>query len=109
MSGGEVGVAKGRGRGLSAEVGEHHGLDGHPADGTQLVPLLQLPGAHVAGHEVSGAAVDDAAVLGPRLADQTRVQARVRQPGLGRHAALQLGELLGVGREEGAGRRGLRF
>ena len=36
--------------GVSAEVGEDDRLDGKPADRTQLVPLLQLPGADVAGH-----------------------------------------------------------
>lgn len=86
----------------SAEVGEDHRLDGHPAHRAQLVPLLQLPGTDVAGHQVSRPAVDDAAVLRPRLTDETGVQARVRQPGLGRHAALQRQrgrtgeELLGV-------------
>lgn len=65
-------------------------MDRQPAHRTQLIPLLQLPGADVAGYEVSGSPVHDAAVLRPRLADETRVQARLRQPPLGRHAALQL-------------------
>lgn len=61
--------------GVSAEVGEDDGLDGQPADRTQLVPLLQLPGADVAGHQVSGSSVDDAAVLRPGLTDETGVKA----------------------------------
>lgn len=77
---------------VSADVGEDDGLDRQPADRTQLVPLLQLPGADVAGHEVSGPPVDDAAVLRPGLTDEAGVQARVRQTPLRRHAALQLGE-----------------
>lgn len=77
--------------GVSADVGEDDGLDGQPADRTQLVPLLQLPGADVAAHQVSRPSVDNAAVLWPGLTYETGVQARVRQPPLSRHAALQLG------------------
>lgn len=83
---------------VSAEVGEDDRLDGHPAHRAQLVPLLQLPGADVAGDEVSGPAVDDAAVLGPRLTDETRVQTGLGQTPLRRHTALQ-------GRGGGRGRR----
>lgn len=78
--------------GVSADVGEDDRLDRQPADRTQLVSLLQLPGADVAGHQVSGSSVDDAAVLRPGLADEAGVQTRVRQPPLPRHAALQLGD-----------------
>lgn len=78
--------------GVSAEVGEDDRLDRHPADWTQLVPLLQLPGTDVARHQVSSSSVDDAAVLRPGLTDETGVQTRVRQPPLRRHAALQLGD-----------------
>lgn len=88
--------------GVSAEVGEDDRLDWQPAHRTQLVPLLQLPGADIAGHQVSGSSVDDAAVLGPGLTDETGVQARVRQPPLCRHAALQLGDR---GRVRRRGRR----
>lgn len=91
-------------RSFSAQVGEDDGLDGHPADGAQLVPPLQLPGADVAGHEVSGLPVDDAAVFGSGLADETRVQTRVRQPEVGRHAALQVRHrVLGVARRRRLG------
>lgn len=94
--------------GVSDEVGEDDGLDWQPAHRTQLVPLLQLPGADVAGNEVSGSPVNDAAVLRPRLTDETRVEARLRQPPLRRHAALQLGDhgrgksscFIGGGREK---------
>lgn len=90
--------------GVSAEVGEDDRLDWQPAHRTQLVPLLQLPGADVAGHQVSGPSVDDAAVLRPGLTDETGVQARIRQPPLCRHAALQLGDRgrrwVGGGRRE---------
>lgn len=75
---------------VSADVGEDDRLDRQPAHWTQLVPLLQLPGADVAGYEVSGPPVDDAAVLRPGLTDETRVQARLRQTPLRRHAALQI-------------------
>lgn len=75
---------------VSADVGEDDRLDRQPAHRTQLVPLLQLPGADVAGYEVSGPSVDDAAVLRPGLTDETRVQARLRQAPLRRHAALQI-------------------
>lgn len=88
------------GRSLSsAQVGEDDRLDGHAAHGAQLVPFLKLAGAQVAGDHVARAAVHDAAVLGPRLADETRVEARLGQPPLGRHAALQL-----RGGDEGQGR-----
>lgn len=83
---------RGEGRpGASAEVGEDDGVDGQPAHRAQLVPLLQLPRADVAGYEVSCSPVNDAAVLRPRLTDETRVQARLGQPPLRRHAALQFG------------------
>lgn len=36
--------------GVSAQIGEDDRLDRQPAHRTQLVPLLQLPGADVAGH-----------------------------------------------------------
>lgn len=79
------------GRSLSsAQVGEDDRLNGHAAHRTQLVPFLQLAGAQVAGDHVTCAAVHDAAVLGPRLADETWVEARLGQPPLGRHTALQL-------------------
>lgn len=108
---------RGEGRpGASAEVGENDGVDGQPAHRAQLIPLLQLPGADVAGYEVSCSPVNDAAVLRPRLTDETRVQARLGQPPLRRHAALQLGhrgrrwigggrweKLLGVDGGEGLG------
>lgn len=71
-----------RGQSVSAEVGEDDGLDGHPTHRTQLVPLLQLPGAHVAGYEVTRPPVNDAAVLRPRLTDETRVETGFRQPPL---------------------------
>lgn len=87
--------------GVSADVGEDDRLDGQPAHRTQLIPLLQLPGADVAGHEVSRPSVDDAAVLRPGLTDETGVQARVRQPPLRRHAALQLREHAGRRRSGG--------
>lgn len=80
---------------VSAEVGEDDRLDGQPADWAQLVPLLQLPGTDVAGHEVSGASVHDAAVLWSRLTDEAGVQTRVRQTPLRRHAALHIGDLRG--------------
>lgn len=67
---------------VSAEVGEDDRLDRHPAHRTQFVPLLQLPGADIAGNEVSSSPVDDAAVLWPGLTNETRVQARVGQPPL---------------------------
>lgn len=93
----------GRGEGgrslSSAQVGEDDRLDGHAAHGTQLIPLLELAGTQVTGDHVTCAAVHDAAVLWPRLADETRVEARLRQPPLGRHAALQL-----RGSDEGQGR-----
>lgn len=79
-------------RQLSAEVGEDDGLDRHPAHRTQLIPLLQLPRADVAGDEVPGPPVNDAAVLGPRLTDETGVEARLRQPPLRRDAAVQFGD-----------------
>lgn len=94
--------------GVSADVGEDDRLDRQPADRTQLVPLLQLPGADVAGHQVSGSSVDDAAVLRPGLTDEAGVQARVRQPPLRRHAALQLrcrGRRKRRWRRSGRGRR----
>lgn len=73
---------RGQSRPASAEVGEDDRLYRHPAHRTQFVPLLQLPGADVAGNEVSGSPVDDAAVLRPGLTDEARVQARVGQPPL---------------------------
>lgn len=79
-------------RQLSAEVGEDDGLDRHPAHRTQLIPLLQLPRTHVAGDEVPGSPVNDAAVLWPRLTDETGVEARLGQPPLCRDAAVQLGD-----------------
>lgn len=88
------------GGGASALVGQDDRLDGHPAHGTQLVPLLELASAQVAGDHVARSAVHDAAVLGPRLADETRVEARLGQPPLGRLAALQVGD----GRDQGRGR-----
>lgn len=80
----------GQGRGVLAEVGEDDRLDWQPADRTQLVSLLQLHGANIAGHQVSSPSVNDAAILWPGLTDETRVQARVRQSPLRRHTALQL-------------------
>lgn len=76
---------------VSAEVGEDDRLDGHPAHRTHLVPLLQLPGADIAGDQVSRSSVDDAAVLRPRLTYEARVQAGLGQPPLRRHAPLQVG------------------
>lgn len=69
-------------RPVSAEVGEDDRLYRHPAHRTQFVPLLQLPGADIAGNEVSSSPMYDAAVLRPGLTDETRVQARVGQPPL---------------------------
>lgn len=80
---------------VSAEVGEDDRLDGQPADWAQFVPLLQLPGADVAGHKVSGPSVHDAAILWSRLTDEAGVQARVRQTPLRRNAALHIGDLHG--------------
>lgn len=76
---------------VSAEVGEDDRLDRHSAHRTQFVPLLQLSGADVAGNEVSSSPVNDAAVLRPRLANETRVQAGLGQSPLCRHATLQVG------------------
>lgn len=76
---------------FSAEVSQDHRLDWQSADGTKFVPLLELPGADVAGHQVSRPSMDDAAILWSGLTDETRVQARVWQPALSGHAALQLG------------------
>lgn len=80
---------------VSAEVGEDDRLDGQPADWAQFVPLLQLPGADVAGHKVSGPSVHDAAILWSRLTDEAGVQAWVRQTPLCRNAALHIGDLHG--------------
>lgn len=89
---------------VSADVGQHHRLDGQPAHRAQLVPLLQLAGADVAAHQVTRPPVHDAAVLRPRLADEARVQTRLGQ--LPRRAAVQLG--CGGGKRGGAGLLGVR-
>lgn len=84
----------------SADVGEDDGLDGLPAHGAELVALFELLGAGVAGHEVSGASVDDAAVLGSALADDAGLQAGRRQARLGAvqaAGALQLGRFVLTG------------
>ena len=72
------------------DVGEDDGLDGQPAHGTQLVPFLQLPGAHVAGHQVSRVSVNDAAVLRTRLTNETRIQTGVGKTPFCRNTALQI-------------------
>lgn len=90
----------------SADVGEHDKLDGLAAHGAQLVAVLEFLGAGVAGHEVPGAAVHDAAVLGPALADDAGLHAAGRQTGLQAVEALQLWRLLLAGGHAAAGRRG---
>lgn len=95
--------------GVSAEVGEKDRLDRQSSDWTRLVPLLQLPGAHVARHQVNGSSVDDAAIFRPGLTGEAGVQARVRQPPLPRHATLQFGDQgsrgkCGQRRRDGEGR-----
>lgn len=84
----------------SADVGQDDGLDGLPAHGAELVALLELRGAGVAGHEVSGASVDDAAVLGSALAYDTGLQTGRGQARLGAAragGALKLGRFLLAG------------